>query len=153
MKKIIVLTAFLCMLLTSVCSAFKEPDPDRWIWCGSDNKLGYWFDIQTIKIGNGNDYGDAISCNKHRFVGVWILSYDVTVDESSISRWECDLDCDKYKITETTFYNNKGDVISSYNYKFANFQNAVPGSWGENILKNLDDWWDIFVLLKNENKI
>ena len=44
MKKILALVFILVLSVSSICSAFEQPDPDRWFWIGSDDKIGFWLD-------------------------------------------------------------------------------------------------------------
>lgn len=54
-KKIIALTLLLMLLLSSVCMAF-QPDPNRWAWVSSNDRIGVFYDKQTISY---YDYGNT----------------------------------------------------------------------------------------------
>ena len=156
MKKIIVLTAFLCMLLTSVCSAFKEPDPNRWLWITSTDKIGCWVDLQTIKFEmQDNEYSD---CYKHRFVTAWVQMYIAETDEVETNKWYCDLDFEKYKFLSITKYDGNGKLISSNDVPscLQNYSSIIPGTVGEVILFCFKELWDVneyATKLKNANDI
>ena len=53
MKKILALVFILMLSVSSICSAFEQPDPDRWFWIGSDDKIGLWLDAQTMELEYG----------------------------------------------------------------------------------------------------
>ena len=64
MKKILALVFILVLSVSSICSAFEQPDPDRWFWIGSDDKIGFWLDSQTMEFEK--ELSDRIT-------RVWIL--------------------------------------------------------------------------------
>lgn len=142
MKKIIVLTAFVCMLLTSVCSAFKEPDPNRWLWITSTDKIGCWVDLQTIKFEmQDNEYRD---CYKHRLVTAWVQMYSVDNDTTNLQRVNIDLDCEKFKLISVSVYDKDNKLVASETFPkyMQQYKFITPGTIGENLLLSFKDLWD-----------
>ncbi len=83
MKKILALVFILMLSVSSICSTFEQPDPDRWFWIGSDDKIGFWLDAQTMEFEK--EYSDRIT-------RVWVLTYTAKDDTSTKSLWEYNLD-------------------------------------------------------------
>lgn len=149
MKRVILIAATLFILLTSVCSAFEQPDPNRWLWITSTDKVGCWVDLQTIKFETqDNEYR---KCYKHRFVTAWVEMYDVTLDEITINKWYCDLDCEKYKFLSMTKYDGNGKLIDSADVPIylQNDISMVPGTVGEVIFLCFKDLWEINEYVKD----
>lgn len=64
MKKTVALTVLFMFLLSSVCMAFT-PDPNRWVWIGSNDEVGVFYDKHTIQY-----FDDGNICD------VWIMTVE-----------------------------------------------------------------------------
>lgn len=149
MKRVILLAITLCVLITSTCSAFEPPDPNRWLWITSTDRIGCWVDLQTIKFETqDNEYK---KCYKHRFVTAWVEMYDAESNEVSINKWYCDLDCEKYRFLSMTKYDGNGKLIDSANVPIYLQEDIsmIPGTVGEVILLSLKGLWQINEYAKN----
>lgn len=147
MKKVILLVAALFILLTSVCSAFEQPDPSRWLWVSKSENADYWIDFQTTKFEKETNKYDK--CYGHRFVDAWIKSHNIKSDEAELCKWHCDLDCEKFKVLSLVIYDKQGNVKTSINQSDVHFQDyiqIVPGSVSEGVLFGLNYLWNV-----NEN--
>lgn len=132
MKKILALVFILVLSVSSICSAFEQPDPDRWFWLGSDDKIGFWLDAQTMEFEK--ELSDRIT-------RVWVLTYIAKNDNSSKSLWEYNLDKRKLRILSEVIYNSSGDVIHSKDFSSL-WTSVIPGTWGETIMKFMDSAYD-----------
>lgn len=142
MKKILALVFILMLSVSSICSAFEHPDPDRWFWIGSDDKIGFWLDAQTMEFEK--EYSDRIT-------RVWVLTYTAKDDTSTKSLWEYNLDKRKLRTLSDVVYNSSGDVI--YTKKVPGLWEAViPGTWGESIMKFMNLAYEFQEKQKSENK-
>lgn len=132
MKKILALVFILVLSVSPICSAFEQPDPDRWFWIGSDDKIGFWLDSQTMEFEK--ELSDRIT-------RVWVLTYTAKDDNSSKSLWEYNLDKRKLRILSEVIYNSSGDVI--YTRETSNlWTSVIPGTWGETIMKFMNSAYD-----------
>lgn len=132
MKKILALVFILMLSVSSICSAFEQPDPDRWFWIGSDDKIGFWLDAQTMEFEK--EYSDRIT-------RVWVLTYTAKDDTSSKSLWEYNLDKRKLRILSEVIYNSSGDVIYTRETSSL-WTSVIPGTWGETIMKFMNLAYD-----------
>lgn len=142
MKKIIALVFILMLSISSVCSAFEQPDPARWFWLGSDDKIGLWLDSQTMEFEK--ELSDRIT-------RVWVLTYTAKDDNSSKSLWEYNLNKRKLRILSEVIYNSSGDVI--YTRETSSLWiSVIPGTWGETIMKFMDSAYAFQEKQKVENQ-
>lgn len=138
MKRILAILFALQILFCSLGMAFEQPDPNRWFWLGSDDKLGWWIDIQSTDYRISKQYPHQ----GHKQVDVWVLNYNTEEDTSSIGQYIVDLNCRKSNLSSFVKYDNKGNVIDSWNQTFENYKSIVPGSWGESIFIFCKAAWD-----------
>lgn len=142
-KKVVLLVATLFILLTSVCNAFEQPNPNRWSWIASNEKVGCWIDLQTIRFERKKSKYDE--CYGHRFVTVWVQMYFPQDGEVSINKWYCDLDCEKYKFLSLNRYDSDKNLINSYNVPVSlqKYILIIPDTVGERIFERLKKLWTI----------
>lgn len=141
MKKIITFLFILMLSLSSICTAFEPPDPDRWLWVGSDAKIGVWIDKQTFQTRKDlNKYSSTYGC---RFANVWEMWYDANENTSSVVNKEYNLDRRLYMLLSSTHYDDSGNVVSSSSSP-SRYITIVPNSWGESIF----EWVDMIYAVK-----
>lgn len=149
MKRVILIAATLFILLTSVCSAFEQPDPNRWLWITSTDKVGCWVDLQTIKFETqDNEYRE---CYKHCFVTAWVQMYDAEKETVSLQKVSLDLECEKFAMLSVSIYDKDSKLINSADFPtyMQNYDSIVPGTVGESILICFKDLWQINEYAKN----
>lgn len=140
MKKIILTLFLLIFIIPNSVFAFEPPDPNRWFWAGSDDKIGVWIDMRTLKYHK--EYNRYSPCKGHRFVTSWELWYDARENISTTNNCEYDLDCRKMRYLSSYTYNDSGDIINSTTIP-GYYSKAVPGSWGEIIMDYMDLFWNV----------
>ena len=72
MKKVIPILLALFIMLASTCFAAYEPDPNRWIWLGSNDEVGIFLDKETIEYSAANNTVEFWICwvypQKNQFI-------------------------------------------------------------------------------------
>lgn len=138
MKKFLLTFLLLIFIIPSTVFAFEQPDSNRWLWAGSDDKTGVWIDMQTIKYNI--DYNRFSPCKGHRLINSWELWYDATDNTSNIVNKEYDLDCRTVIYLESHLYDNNGNIIDSVTGHSQKMQ-VIPGSWGESLMNCMNLLW------------
>lgn len=140
MKKIIALLFIMFLFLSSICNAFEPPNPNRWLWVGSDEKIGIWIDRQTIKASKDtNRYSSTYGC---RFVQSWELHYYADENTHYIANVEHNLDRRLRRTLSLTKYDDSGNVIYSDDDK-SRYHSIIPGSWGEAVFVYMEVFYDL----------
>lgn len=140
MKKIIALLFILILSVSSICNAFEPPNPNRWFWVGSDEKIGVWIDSKTIKASKDtNRYSSTYGC---RFVQAWELQYYADENTYFILNSIYNLDRRLYRTLSLTKYDDSGNVIYS-NDDSSRYYPIIPGSWGESIFTYMEMFYDL----------
>ena len=140
MKKLIVLLFILILSVSSICNAFEPPNPNRWLWVGSDDKIGIWIDRQTIKASKDtNRYSSTYGC---RFIQSWEMHYSTEENTHFIANVEHNLDRRLRRTLSLTEYDDSGKVIFSDD-DISRYHPIIPGSWGETILTYMEVFYDI----------
>lgn len=127
MRKIINRTIlFLCVLLavTFPCFAEFQPDPNRWVWCGSTDKVGFWIDQNTFYERPVRD-GDTR-------VYMWALYY-INSPTEYIEKIQYAIELKKRAFTVTEFVKEdmSGNVTAFFSYKDPELRGIVPNSASE----------------------
>jgi hypothetical protein len=119
---------------------------DRWTWIDSDDKMGWFFDKESIKKTNDYRYPKSYS--------VWIKrqyteAYAKEVVEEyfaeksakyrglsySLALWQIDAESSNHRVVQIIHYRDDGGVIESSSFNNAEWKNAVPDSWGEAVIE------------------
>jgi hypothetical protein len=141
-KKICVLL----LLLITMSPLASVADDDRWVWIGADDKMGLFFDKETIKKTNDHLYPKSYS--------VWVKNqyteaYSKEVVEKYFDKdtakyrglsyiltlWQIDIESSDYRVIQFTYYSDNNELIESSSDKHAEWKSAVPGSIGEAVVK------------------
>lgn len=120
MKKIVALTLVFMLLLSSVCLAF-QPDPDRWGWIYSDDRVGIFYDKQTMDY-----YDNWYTCK------VWLMKVYPNKDSYKIQKIFIKKNR-TMSIMSTAEYDSNGKIISSESWQYPDYDEIVPDSIGEAI--------------------
>lgn len=140
MKKFLLILFLILNIIPKVALAFEPPDPNRWFWAGSDDKIGVWIDMRTLKFHK--EYNRYSACQGHRFVTAWEIWYDARKNLNTTKNAEYDLDCRKLRYLSSYTYNDNGNVISSTTIPGYYFD-VVPGSWGETLMDYMNLFWNV----------
>lgn len=140
MKKLLLALFLIITIIPAPVLAFEPPDSSRWFWVGSDDRIGVWVDMQTVKYRT--EYNRYSPCKGHRFVTSWELWYSAEDNTSNISNKEYDLDCRTVKYYSNYIYDDNGKVISSSTLP-SSPATVIPGSWGETLMEFMDFLWDV----------
>lgn len=133
MKKILCLLVLL-LSLTATCAAFNPPQPPRWFWVSSDSRIGVWIDTATIRFYTGSEkYGHR----NHQCALAWVEWYSAEEDKYVITRTEFDFECRLMRRLSATLYDSQDRVIASSNRNYADFEDVIPGSNGENVFETM----------------
>ena len=138
MKRLIFLLLILQILLVSICHAFEPPTDKRWIWLGSTDEIGLWFDAESTQYVICDTYEHKY----HKQVNAWVLFYNAAKDNSSKQAVTYDLTCKQYKINSIIIYDNSNKITYSKTYSFPTYESIPPETWSESILKICQIAWE-----------
>lgn len=139
MKKLVILLTMIILSISSLCYAFEQPDPARWLWLYSDDKVGVWLDKHTYKT---EKISRSIGHDGHDSANVWIQLYDLTKNQKSLQNFICDFKCNSIANAAIVLYDSNNELIDSYNSTYTQFKPLIPDSIGELIfasVKNIKD--------------
>lgn len=126
MKKILALTFAFILLLSSVCMATYQPDPNRWTWMTSTDTVSFYYDKQTRVY---YDYGDR--CR------VWSLVVDYSKEEYTKALEEYCRQDRTIALLHLAIYDLRTDkLINSFDLP-PKYQVIIPGSIGEDKYKTM----------------
>lgn len=128
MRKLVTLLTLAIMSISSICYAFEQPDPNRWLWLGSDDKMGIWLDMQSFKI---EKIRKSIGHDGHNSANLWIQFYKSNEDQHAMQNFICDFDCNSISSASVVVYNSNNEVVDSFTPMYTEFHTVVPGSLGE----------------------
>ncbi len=128
--KRVVLCLVLLLSICASCVAFEPPQPPRWVWVGSNEHFGLWVDTETVRYYTGSNkaYHASDKC-----AAAWIMQYDADKDEVAMLRYEVDFNCRLMRNLSITVYNSSKEVKKSYNNQYSDFEDIIPGSFGESV--------------------
>ena len=129
MKRVL-LCLMLLLSICASCAAFDPPQPPRWVWAGSNEHIGFWVDTETVRYYTGSNkaYHSSDNC-----AAAWIMQYNADKDEIAMLRCEVDLNCKLMRSLSFTIYDSSKEVKNSYNNQYSDFEEVIPGSFGESI--------------------
>lgn len=128
MKKLMLLLTLAIMSISSICHAFEQPDPNRWVWLNSNDKYGFWLDKQTLKFEKIN----KLSTHQgHNSANVWIQVYNAETDQVALQNVILDFDCTLLGPVSITLYDTNRTLINSYNHPVIEFTPIIPDTNGE----------------------
>lgn len=123
MKRVLPILLILLVLLSATCFAAYEPDPARWIWLGSDDKVGIFLDKETITYSDDKNTVEFWVCwvypEKNQFI-----NENTKMDKSTKT----------YTNLSYTIYDcETKEPISSHTYALweQKTEKIVPGTLGE----------------------
>ena len=127
MKRVIPILLVLLILLTSTCFAAYEPDPERWLWLGSDSEVGIFLDKETITYSDDKATVDFWIC--------WVYpAKNQFINENS----KIDKHSKTYTHLSYAIYDCKTKkLISSHTYALweQKAEKIIPGTLGENFYR------------------
>lgn len=148
MKALFRLTILVVVALTlSYGSVFAA----TWRWVDSDNKVGWFYDIDSISFGiKTNTWGQPIGVDTSRII-FWVkivFTPEGAAQLATIERNPSLYDLDQvialrtlslpekaYIIHSDTYYNAEGGVIAGSNYSRTEI--IIPDSWGELLYRDI----------------
>lgn len=121
-KKLIV-TLLLLFSMAIPCYADFQPDSDRWIWLGSTDTIGTWFDSKSIY--EKPIYGDSR-------VYIWTMVYNNSPNEY-IEKMQYNFDLRSKTVGYSTYvkYDMQGNVLASFSLNNNRRDSIVPGTTSE----------------------
>lgn len=139
MKKTTLILLLFVLMFTPQCFA-----ADRYMWIDSSDECTYSFDTTTIKFGI-NKYNGAID---YHIIDVWLRSdYNDSGRESAkikfgqikgienlsyiLFKASYNIKDHKAKYLYTYWYDTKGTMIYSHTFTEDQWQETIPGSYGE----------------------
>lgn len=136
--KTVALALFISTLFTQICIA-SQFNNTRWFPVYEDSTVQLSIDTQTIKYKRTPFFS---SCSNHKTVTVWVLYAPSSRQAKGLSLEEYDLDCRKYRILSTTWYDKNGNIISSAQNPNEQYRYIAPGTRIEYILEILSVYWE-----------
>ncbi|MBP2635506.1 MAG: hypothetical protein H6Q72_1413 [Firmicutes bacterium] len=146
MKKILCLLLFL-MFASGVCLA-----NDRYWWINSNDKIGFFFDTETIKFEKEMNFSTLkYSINKNQ-ANVWIKTvynangvndmiqyrnkYNLPTDDwiklsYSMANFIFDFKERKMKCLSTVYYDSDGNILEKYSSQDVRWEDVIPNTNGE----------------------
>lgn len=127
MKKVVPILLALLILLSSTCFAAYEPDPNRWIWLGSNDEVGIFLDKETIEYSTDKNTVECWICyvvpqkNIHAIVNEKIDRTTKTITMLHITEYESS--------SKKTLYTH------TYSFLEQKPEKVIPESNGETIFK------------------
>ncbi len=140
MKKILLILFLILAIIPKIVFAFEPPDPNRWYWAGSDEKIGVWIDKQTLVASKENNANS--SCFNHRYVTSWEMWYNSQDKTTILCNSIYDLDCRKRKDLSAITYDEFGRAINSVIPASPIFLPIPPDTWGEGLLNLMIEFWN-----------
>jgi len=129
MRKIKKVCVLVCLLLALFCSVGEAFQPSkRWIWLGSDDTIGSWFDPKSMtEIRMPGDYR----------VFMWVLFYKNAPSESLTKvRFYVDLKAQTLGVSDRIVYDMEGNSLGSEHYPASSVRMVVsPESRGETLYR------------------
>ncbi|MBO5245378.1 MAG: hypothetical protein J6B02_04690 [Selenomonadales bacterium] len=123
MKRVIPLMLALLILLTSTCFAAYQPDPARWIWLGSDDKVGFFIDKETVQYSNDGNTVSFWLCQVHTQEKLhFIINNKISKSDRTIITLH---------ISEYDDKTNKVKFSHTYEWWQQKPQSIIPGTWME----------------------
>ena len=118
----LVLSIFLFSVF-SPCYADFQPNSNRWLWIGSDDKMGVWFDSESVY--EHQEYGRTL-------VYIWTLFYHNTPREY-IEKIQFNLDLEERSlgVSEYIKQDMNGNVLDVATAENSTRGSIVPGTYGE----------------------
>lgn len=126
-------------LFSDFCFAY-QPDSDRWMWLGSSDTMGVWFDSETV-------------CERQRYgttlVYIWVLFYHNTPAENTPSeyteksRFVFDLNDKTMDVDSFVRQDMNGNVLLSGSSSTPDKEPIVPGTYSEALYKIATTYHDL----------
>lgn len=135
MKRIVVLMLALCSLCAVCFAKLEQPTDERWVVLyGEKGKLEYWLDSNTVNFNTSTEIGHS----NHESSQMWLLVLDYEKGLEAMILQEFDFQCRTVRILGGSIYNDRGELLSSYD-KDSNGTIIAPGSGYESIMIMLSD--------------
>lgn len=128
MKKLMLLLTLAIMSINSICHAFEQPDPNRWVWLNSNDKYGTWLDMHTL---NFDKITNSYSHTGHDSANCWLQVYNSQDDTTMFINEIIDLKCRKSCAISITIYDKDKNIINSIDNNILDFKSIIPNSNGE----------------------
>lgn len=127
MQKIKRICLIVCLLLAFFCSVGEAFQPSkRWIWLGSNDTVGSWFDPKSVReVRMPGDYR----------VFMWVLFYQNSPSESVTKvLFNVDLKARTLGITDSISFDMEGNSLGSAHYPTSMRRMTIsPESRGETL--------------------